>query len=438
MTMLEPFDPFERRITEAVDQIAAATLPDYLDDILQISARSSQRPRWSFPERWLPVDLTVARVPFARRLPVRNLVILLVIVALVAASLVLYVGSQRRLPPPFGPAANGQLVFGSGGDLYTRDSLTGQPRLLLGGPGDQAGVVMSPDGQLVAYDDYSGTAGRSSGANPHEWVVNLDGSNPRQVLAEEYTFQAFAWAPDSRSILIGTAPKGQPELWIAPADGSGARRLAFDALRPWDGTWDPLRPGGLLVRAENTATHLADLYLVDASGAIVKALGMKGLNLNGPEYEFSGETFSPDGQSIAYNAIEAREAPVNRFRVHVMDRDGGNDRAIPAPLATGFSQAWPIFSPDGTSILLDTWETKADGSLVHQLAVAPSDGSATARRIGPIVESTNEVKMWSPDGTRILQCMCDRDELYSVDPISGTFEKLPWTSDLPGWQRRAP
>jgi hypothetical protein len=34
--------------------------------------------------------------------------------------------------------------------------------------------------------------------------------------------------------------------------------------------------------------------------------------------------------------------------------------------------------------------------------------------------------------------MCDRDELYSIDPISGAFEKLPWSGDLPGWQRRAP
>jgi hypothetical protein len=438
MTAFGRFDPFELRIADAIDEIAATRMPDYLDDIFQRTAASKQRPRWTFLERWLPVDTTFTRVPFGRRLPVRQLVLVLVVVALVAASLALYVGSQRRLPPSFGPAANGQLVYGSGGDLYVRDSVTGDARVLLGGPGDQAGAIVSPDGQLVAYDEYAGTAGRASGANPHEWVVNIDGSNPRQLLDAEYTFNAFAWAPDSRSVLIATSPRDAPEVWIAPVDGRGARQLAFDSMRAWDATWDPITPGGLLVRGEADATHLADLYLVDPNGTVAKALGLKGANLNGPQLEFSGATFAPAGRTIAYNQIEAREDPVNRFRVHVVNRDGTGDRAIPAPLPSGYSQAWPQFSPDGRWLLMDSWETKADGTVAHQLAIAPSDGSATARRIGPIVDSTDQVKMWSPDGTRILQCMCDRDDLYSIDPVSGRFEKLPWQSDLPGWQRRAP
>ena len=437
MTAVDRFDPFERRVANAVDEIAAARLPDYLDDILTISARSPQRPRWTFPERWIPVDLSLPRPPLARRLPIRPLVALLLVAALVAATIALYAGAQRRLPPPFGPAANGQLVFSLGGDLYARDSLVGQPRLILGMPGDQAGAIVSPDGQLIVYDEYAGTAGRASGANPHEWVANIDGSHPRQILAEEYTFLALAWAPDSRSVLIATAPHGAPELWIAPADGSGARQVTFDTIRVLDGTWDPLTPGGLLIRGEDKQTHVVDLYLVDAAGAIVRSLGLTGRSLNGPQFEFSGAAFSPDGKLIAYNQIEAREAPVNRFRVHVVARDGTGDRAIPAPLASGYSQAWPSFSPDGASILMDTWETKADGAVIHQLAIAPSNGSATARRIGPIVDSSNQVKTWSPDGTRILQCMCDRDELYSIDPFGGGFEKLPWQGDLPGWQRLA-
>jgi hypothetical protein len=268
MTAFGRFDPFELRIADAIDEIAATRMPDYLDDIFQRTAASKQRPRWTFLERWLPVDTTFTRVPFGRRLPVRQLVLVLVVVALVAASLALYVGSQRRLPPPFGPAANGQLVYGSGGDLYVRDSVTGDARVLLGGPGDQAGAIVSPDGQLVAYDEYAGTAGRASGANPHDWVVKIDGSNPRQLLDAEYTFNAFAWAPDSRSVLIATSPRDAPEVWIAPVDGRGARQLAFDSMRAWDATWDPITPGGLLVRGEADATHLADLYLVDPNGTV--------------------------------------------------------------------------------------------------------------------------------------------------------------------------
>jgi hypothetical protein len=48
MTSIDQFDPFERRITAAIDEIAAPRRPEYLDDILRQTARTSQRPRWQF------------------------------------------------------------------------------------------------------------------------------------------------------------------------------------------------------------------------------------------------------------------------------------------------------------------------------------------------------------------------------------------------------
>lgn len=437
MTAFPRFDPFERRIADAVDEIAAARRPDYLDDILRQTARTAQRPRWIFLERWLPMDTALTRPgAFGRRLPLRPLVVLALVLALVAGAVAVYFGSQPELLP-YGPAANGQLVFGMDGDLYVAESLSSTPRLLLGGPDAQQGVILSPNGRLVAYDDYSGTAGPETGANPHEWVSELDGSNPRQILDRPYTFESFEWSPDSRSIAIVTKPNGLPELWIAPADGSGATQVAFDSMFVWRAAWDPMRDGVLLALGEDRDTHLSDLYYINTDGAILDKLGVPSLNINGAGYELSGATFSPDGKTIAYNSVVAREDPVNRFRAHLMDRDGTNDREIPAPLATLYSQAWPSFSPDGAWVLLTTWETKSDGSVVFQLAVAPTDGSAAARRIGPIVDDDNQLKAWSPDGTTILFCACEHGEIYTVDPVTGTAVKHALNGDMPSWQRLA-
>ena len=433
MTALDRFDPFERRIGDAIDEIAAARVPDYLDDILQLTARSSQRPRWTFFERWLPVDSTLARpMLFGRSVPMRTIIALVAALALIAAT-AFYVGTQKRLPAPYGPAGNGQVIYGANGDLYVRDSLTSEARLLLASGAKQSGVIVSPDGQLVAYDSFLDGDAR----DPYEWVVNIDGSNPRQVLDRPYTFESFEWAPDSRSIAIVTRPGPVPELWIAPADGSGARQLKFESFVPWGATWDPIRAGVLLVRGQDRKTGFSDLYYVTSNGAVLQKLGMTPLNLNGAPHELSGMTFSPDGSTIAYNSIKAVEAPVNRFRAHVMNRDGTNDRALPAPMAERYSQAWPAFSPDGTWVLLSSWETQSTGSVQHRLAIAPADGSAPARLIGPILVDENQLKSWSPDGSRILLCACDRQEIYSVDPVTGDFEKLPWGGDAPGWQRLA-
>jgi Tol biopolymer transport system component len=432
MTTFDRFDPFERRIGAAMDDIVGTRQLDYLDDVFRQTARTAQRPGWSFPERWFNVDTTLARpVLPGRRVPYRSLIALVVLAALLATA-AFYIGTQKRLPPPYGPADNGQLIYGMNGDLYVQDAVTSQPRLLLGGHGEQSGVVVSPNGLLFAYDNYADVP---DGGDPLQWVANIDGSNPRQVLDVPYTFEWFEWGPDSQSIAIVTRPSLLPQLWIAPADGSGARQLTFDSFLAWGVTWDPLRPGVLLVRGEDLETHLTDLYYVTTDGAVLEQLGKTPLNLNGPEWELSGMTFTPDGQTIAYNEIVAEELPVNRFRVHLMNRDGSNARAIAAPLETGYSQAWPLFSPDGTLVLMDSWETKPGNVSVFQLAIAPTDGSAPARRIGPILDDGNMIKTWSPDGSRIILCGCEHRELYSIDPISGASEKLPWQSDLPGWQR---
>lgn len=437
MTTFDRFDPFERRIGEALDGLAPLRRPDYLDDLLRQTARTRQRPRWTFLERWLPVDTTLPRpMLFGRTVPMRALLALVVLASLLATAAV-YIGSQQRLPPPYGLADNGRLVFGMDGDLYVADALGQTPRLLLGGPDAQQGVIVSPDGRLVAYDNFTGTAGPDAGANSYVWVVNIDGSNPRQVLDAEFTFEGFEWAPDSQSMAIVTKVGPVPHLFVAAADGSGARDLQFEAFVPWGATWDPLRAGVLLVRGQDRDSKLTDLYYVNTDGAVLQAFGLKPLNLNGAPHELSGAVFSPDGQTIAYNAIVAEEPPVNRFRAHLINRDGTNDREIPAPFATNFSQAWPAFSPDGKWVLLDTWQTMTDGSVVGRLAIAPSDGSAAARLIGPTLDSENQLKAWSPDGTRILVCACDRNELYSVDPTTGDSERVAWSADLPGWQRLA-
>ena len=52
MTSVDQFDPFERRITDAIDEIADARMHPYLDDILRLTARTAQRrsrSSWRFP-----------------------------------------------------------------------------------------------------------------------------------------------------------------------------------------------------------------------------------------------------------------------------------------------------------------------------------------------------------------------------------------------------
>ena len=119
-----------------------------LDRALAATRRTSQRPGWTIPERWLPMQLTMSRAPAVRPALLLALVGLLVL-ALVATFLV--ASSQRRLPPPFGPAANGAVVFEDHGDLLIADQLAGTGRPLVAGTDADSTPTFSNQGDRVAF-----------------------------------------------------------------------------------------------------------------------------------------------------------------------------------------------------------------------------------------------------------------------------------------------
>src|SRR5215210_6578343 len=127
------FDRIERRLPELIDEVAAASIPDYFDDMLRQTARARQRPAWSSLERWIPMGA------IARPLPVRPVpwraILLVALIGLLAAASLIYVGSRQRVPAPFGPARNGALTIGTAdGDLVTVDLSTGNTTPLITGP----------------------------------------------------------------------------------------------------------------------------------------------------------------------------------------------------------------------------------------------------------------------------------------------------------------
>lgn len=438
MTTFDRFDPFERRITEAIDEIAATRSPDYLNDILRQTARTSQRPRWTFPERWLPVDSTLARPGLARRFPVRQLFILALVGLLAVAAAAYYVGSQHRIPAPFGPAANGNLIFPSGGDIYVREGLTGQQRLLVGGDGEQFAASYSPDGELITYVN-------ASAQGDHFMVAKADGTNPRQLALIPSTGNATAaWFPDSNRVGFIYDVKGQPQLSIVELSGATTVIELGDVV-PLDLSFSPPAGDRMLVRARVLGGTRVGLYTMKPDGSDRKTLVEPVQTDFGVQFTLSGAVWSPDGKTIAYNGIDpathANGTQFTHFRVHLVNADGTNDRAVSGPADAEVEENWPTFSPDGKWIVVQRWTwTGGTPGTGGWIAIMPSDGSQAARDIGPQFTDSDDTgisKSWSPDGSRILFVVASKQQVYTIDPISGTSELLPWTTELPDWQRIA-
>lgn len=439
MTAFDRFDPFERRITEAIDEIAAARPPEYLTDILRLTARSSQRPRWTFLERWLPVDTTLPRLAFGGRVPLRALVVVMLLAALLAASLAFYIGSQQRLPAPFGPAANGDLLYAVDGDLYARNPLTGGQRLVIGTEGEQFAATYSPSGEYITY-------ATASAEGDQFMVATADGSNPRQLALIPATGNATAaWAPNSKSVAFIYDVRGNPQLSLVTLGGD-TTVVALDGLIPLDVAYAPPIGDRLLIRARVVATVQVGLFSMKLDGSDRRTIVSPATSGYGVQFTRSGAVFAPDGRTIAYNGIDPVTMPdgsiVERFRAHLVNADGTNDRALPAPSDPTVEENWPAFSPDGKSIAVQRWRTY-NGAFAGEgwTAIMPADGTQAARDIGPHFtddEDTALSKLWAPDGSRLVIVVGSKQEVYSIDPASGIAEPLPWTNALPDWQRRAP
>lgn len=431
MTAFEQFDPFEQRITAAIDEIAAARRPDYLDDVFHQTRRTSQRPRWSFVGRWLPFEALATRTP-STRIPVRPLVLLLLALLLATAVGAAVVGSLNRRPPPFGLADNGVLGYPQGGDLYVRDSLTAEPRLLIGGPEVEQGPWFSPDGTRILFT-------RSTGTQEHLWTALADGSEQRQILSNPLVGGNAVWAPDSLTIAVINETGGLPTLSVVDAETGRARQIDLGDVHPLgDLAFRPPDGSELVVRVA-LAGGGVDLLIVPLDGSVPRPLGLPSELLDGQQWDNGGPAWSLDGQRIAYNRVEADPVTgIVHFRVHTVDADGTHDVALPGPTDPSVHEAWPAWSPDGKWILVHRWTWKTQNGGQGWVAVLPTDGSAPARDIGPRIpggEDTGLIKTWSPDGTRVLVRAENTRQVFSVDPLTGETAQLTWTEELPDWQR---
>jgi Tol biopolymer transport system component len=431
MTAFDRLEVLDARVTGALDEIAAPARPDYLDDVFTVTARTRQRPRRTFLERWIPMDTARPRTALVPRVPLRTLVIVAILVLAAAATVAILVGNRPRVPPPFGPADNGSIAYVHGGDLWVRDSLTGNAGVLVAADGDQNSPSYSPDGRSISY------ATTINGGDDF-MVAKADGSSARIVATIPPSGNAqAAWRPDSAAIALVYDVKAVPQLSVVTADGSSTRVIDLGELMPLDVAWRPPNGAELLVRAR-TATDDVGLYAVNEDGSGLRTLLPPRASGYGPGYTLSGASWSPDGRTIAYNAVTPPDSTSEAaFRVALMGPDGSAGVALPAPASDAVQESWPQFSPDGRSILVHRW-TWADAGNEGWLAVVPADGSAPARDIGPRIpggEHTGLSKGWSPDGTRVLMRTQNSTQVFSIDPVTGDADLLDWTTDLPDWQR---
>ena len=177
--------------------------------------------------------------------------------------------------------------------------------------------VWSPDGSEIAFH-----------GDPNEsgvfeiFVMDADGSNPRQLTDLGGTNWDPAWSPDGATLVFSHLDDIW-HLYLVNADGSNLRELA-DAGDGWKPAWSP---DGSRIAFASDRTGKWAIYVVDSTGAAAHPVTLGVTNDLEP-------VWSPDGSQIAF--ASDRAGPMSVF---VMDSDGSN---VMATGQLGIPSDWAV------------------------------------------------------------------------------------------------
>lgn len=158
------------------------------------------------------------------------------------------------------------------------------------------GPSWSPDGSQIAY-----FVGDATGASRRIWVMNANGSNPRQISNTPGSFPK--WSPDGTRIAFhGESNNG---IWLINPDGADEVRLYDLGGYP---TWSP------------DGSQIAYVSLIDWSIWTMNADATGRAKLT--EFKGIDPDWRPDGTQIAYEDL------TNQRGIRVVDTNGANDHLV--------------------------------------------------------------------------------------------------------------
>jgi Tol biopolymer transport system component len=420
-----------RDLPPILSDLAMAPYPDYVDSVLGRTSRMRQRPAWTFPGRWLPMDITTRATPVAR-LPWRQLGILALIALLLALALAAYVGTQRRVPAPFGPARNGLIPYVSGGDIYVGDPVTGRTRLLVTSPpgAGASSPGFSPDGTRLAFVRDVPVSPATDPLPVDLYVTREDGTAVTKITSAPITKLVWAtWTPDGRHLAIIHPIDGVNQLELLDVEARLPPQRLTAAVNADQIAYRPPDGREMVFRAVVGGKY--GLFAMAADGTNLRTL-VKPTNTADLDQDLNAINYSTDGRRIFYE----RWFP-DSIQLWVMNADGTGAHEFiskPGPGWDGLDAP----SPDGRWVAF--WSVPEDGSNAEQrISVARSDGIGPVIQTGPGLNG-NARWVWSPDSTRILMIPdVGSTSALLLDPAGGPWTSVPWQSDLDlDWQRLAP
>ena len=309
---------------------------------------------------------------------------------------------------------------------------------------------VSPDGNWVAYV-VSTIDEKADRSNSHIWMVNIDGSNNRQITFSNESESSPRWSPDGKYLSFTSSRPGKArgnQVWLLDRSGGEAYQLTEIKGRLQGHEWSPDSKRLALVigdpdpESEPTPTPqpgatvtprvpkpiVIDRYRFkqDGQGYLLSGrhtyiylfeVETKKLDrLTKSKWDESSPAWSPDGARIAFMSNHADDPDRDpAAQLYVVDaKPGSTEKQLTSP-AIRAARSRPEWSPDGKTIaFLEGDEMKYGAYSMDHLMLVATDGSKPPERFKATEELDRGVgaPRFSPDGQWIRFLVVDDRSVY--------------------------
>ncbi|HEU5460147.1 MAG TPA: hypothetical protein VFU83_06605, partial [Pyrinomonadaceae bacterium] len=274
---------------------------------------------------------------------------------------------------------------------------------------------LSPDGQWVAYI-VSSVNEKDDKSNSHIWMVNIDGSNNRQITFSNESESSPRFSPDGKYLSFTSSRPGKTrgnQVWLLDRSGGEAMQLTELKGRLQGHEWSPDSKRLALVIGDpdpdadpnpspqpGATPRVAKPIVIDryrfkqdGQGYLLKGrqtyiylfdIATKKLErLTKSKWDESSPAWSPDGTRIAFMSNHSEDPdrdPAAQLYVAEAMPGAVEKQLTPAGVRAGRSR--PEWSPDSKTIaFLEGEEQKYGAYSMDHLALVPADGSSGPVRL---------------------------------------------------------
>ena len=356
----------------------------------------SQRPGWTFPQRWLPTPLVGldGRPSTVARVGVLVALTLLLLLALAVG----FVGSQRNLLP-VGPSGD-VFVYQDGNSITVASHDGSEARLVSGGVPFGRTPVFSPDGKMIAFT----APAAAGGLDGLLMVVPFDGSAPPinvsgdLVLTPSETNQ-FSWSRDSTRLVFSATKDGAAQLFIVSANGGTPRPITDGTvaadLPDWNSNTDLIAYRS----KDSDGIHTNVIQIATDGAAPLNRTGVVAADASISRPRWRPNDHHTDDLGIpvwvlAYSINEGFGTDTNA----VIDPGLGPINSLPLTSPVGDWEGGPPWSPNGSQIAVftDNGVVLAAFDEGYTGPAHPYDGAFLD--LGNVINCWME---WSPDGLSV-------------------------------------